>query len=94
MWFAYFSTKINIYFIFHRICAEESRAQPHNAMTICSSLTDCQSCVQTSLHCGWCPQQGLCTYGVRCKEPLATAMGFTTLRVNISCLSVFYCIIL
>lgn len=62
------------------ICAEESRAQPHNAMTICSSLTDCQSCVQTSLHCGWCPQQGLCTYGVRCKEPLATAMGFTTLR--------------
>lgn len=67
------------------ICAEESRSQIATSMELCSSLRDCQSCVQTSLHCGWCPHQGICTQNNRCKEPLPNAMGYTTLRPYQNC---------
>ncbi len=72
-----------LFSLFCRICAEESRSQLKTSVMLCSSLADCQSCVQTSLHCGWCSYQGICTQSNRCKEPAPNSSGFITTRVSI-----------
>ncbi|CAH0395554.1 unnamed protein product [Bemisia tabaci] len=60
-------------------CQEESRSHVANAIGLCSSLKDCNSCVQTSLKCGWCPS-GSCIYDEQCKEPNEQSDGFSYVR--------------
>lgn len=62
-------------------CQEESRSHVANAIGLCSSLKDCNSCVQTSLKCGWCPS-GSCIYDEQCKEPNEQSDGFSYVRVS------------
>uniref|UniRef100_A0A1B6D320 CUB domain-containing protein n=1 Tax=Clastoptera arizonana TaxID=38151 RepID=A0A1B6D320_9HEMI len=61
-------------------CPEQGRSSATAGILTCSSLTDCTSCVHTSLGCGWCPSSAMCTHEERCKEHNPHTSGFTTVR--------------
>ncbi|XP_014253614.1 attractin [Cimex lectularius] len=62
-------------------CPPERRSTVAANMLTCNQLTDCISCVHTSLGCGWCPLLNSCTHDNVCKQPIPPhATAYNTVR--------------
>ncbi|CAB0010888.1 unnamed protein product [Nesidiocoris tenuis] len=60
-------------------CLEGGRSSVMANIVACSQLSNCNSCVHTSLGCGWCPQSNSCMHDHVCKAPVESG-GFTSFR--------------
>uniref|UniRef100_A0A0A9YMG1 Attractin n=1 Tax=Lygus hesperus TaxID=30085 RepID=A0A0A9YMG1_LYGHE len=61
-------------------CPEGGRSSVTANIVACSQLSDCISCVHTSLGCGWCPQTNKCMHENVCKAQIPDTNAFTSVR--------------
>ncbi|KAL1137929.1 hypothetical protein AAG570_009624, partial [Ranatra chinensis] len=71
---------IDLYENYFIRCPEERRSSVTANIVACSQLSDCVSCVHTSLGCGWCNENTMCTHEAVCKKHIPNTQAFTTSR--------------